>query len=85
MSVRKAEIVRKTKETDIRCELTLDGSGEVQVTTGIGFFDHMLTALGRHARFDLRLRCDGDLEVDDHHTVEDCALTIGQAIDEVLR
>ncbi len=84
MSERSAVISRNTSETDIELELDLDGRGEVDVATGLGFFDHMLDALGRHARFDLRLRCDGDLEVDDHHTVEDCAIALGSAIDETL-
>ena len=84
MSDRSAVISRNTSETDIELELDLDGRGEVDVATGLGFFDHMLDALGRHARFDLRLRCDGDLEVDDHHTVEDCAIALGSAIDETL-
>lgn len=81
---RTATINRTTRETDIALTLDLDGSGEVTVTTGIGFLDHLLTALATHARFDLNLRCTGDLEVDDHHTAEDCAIALGQAIDEAL-
>ncbi len=84
MSDRSARIARQTGETEIDLRLDLDGSGEVDVATGLGFFDHMMTALGSHARFDLTLRCQGDLEVDDHHTIEDCALALGSAIDEAL-
>ena len=84
MTARRAAISRETLETKITLELTLDGSGTAEVATGIGFFDHMLAALSKHARFDLVLKCDGDLEVDDHHTVEDCALALGQAIDRAL-
>ena len=68
-STRRATITRTTRETDITLELDLDGSGQADVETGIGFLDHMLTALTRHARFDLKLRCEGDLDVDGHHTV----------------
>ena len=67
-----------------RLELLLDGEGVAEVQTGIGFLDHMLTALAKHARFDLELECDGDLDVDDHHTVEDCALALGAALDQAL-
>jgi imidazoleglycerol phosphate dehydratase HisB len=81
---RTARVVRKTNETVIEVVLNLDGSGRAELATGIGFFDHMLTALAKHARFDLELRCKGDLEIDDHHTTEDCALALGQAIDEAL-
>ncbi len=84
MSVRKATVQRKTNETQITCTLVLDGTGQVNVSTGIGFLDHMLHALAKHARFDLDLTCQGDLHVDDHHTAEDSALVIGQAIDEAL-
>jgi imidazoleglycerol phosphate dehydratase HisB len=84
MGARQGSVNRKTLETDVAVELTLDGSGSVEITTGIGFFDHMLGALARHARLDLKLRCAGDLEVDDHHTVEDCALALGQALDRAL-
>ncbi len=82
--VRRVEKSRKTGETSIDLVLDLDGTGQVDVATGLGFFDHMLTALGRHGRFDLKLQCDGDLHVDDHHTVEDCAIVIGEAFDEAL-
>ena len=84
MTQRIAELTRTTKETDIRCRLNLDGTGKVEVDTGIGFFDHMLTALGKHARFDLTLTCKGDLHIDDHHSVEDCALLLGSCLDEAL-
>ena len=81
---RGAEIRRRTKETDIECTLTLDGSGTADVRTGIGFLDHMLTALARHGGLDLKLHCTGDLHVDDHHTAEDCALALGMALDAAL-
>jgi len=84
MSARRATISRKTLETAIEVELILDGSGRAEIATGIGFFDHMLGALAKHARFDLTLKCQGDLEVDDHHTVEDCGLALGQALDQAL-
>lgn len=84
MSERKATVTRKTKETDISLTLVLDGSGKAEVSTGIGFLDHMLTALAFHARFDLSLQAKGDLEIDDHHSAEDCALALGRAIDEAL-
>ncbi|MFK7883611.1 MAG: imidazoleglycerol-phosphate dehydratase HisB [Phycisphaerales bacterium] len=84
MSSRRAAIQRTTSETDISIEIDLDGTGSSKVDTGIGFLDHMLTALSKHGRFDLQLSCKGDLEVDDHHTVEDCALVIGSAIDQAL-
>jgi imidazoleglycerol-phosphate dehydratase len=84
MSSRQAVVSRETLETKITLELTVDGSGGAEVATGIGFFDHMLTALAKHARFDLVLKCAGDLGVDDHHTVEDCALALGQALDRAL-
>lgn len=84
MTTRAAVVRRSTAETDVTVELTLDGSGQADVTTGVGFYDHLLTAFARHARFDLVLRCRGDLEVDDHHTVEDCALALGQALDQAL-
>ena len=83
-SPRVARITRKTKETDIELRLDLDGTGQAQVATGIGFLDHMLMSLARHGRFDLELRCSGDLDVDDHHTTEDCALALGAAFDEAL-
>lgn len=84
MSVREAEIARKTLETEIEVRLCLDGTGKAEVSTGIGFLDHLLTALTKHARFDLTLRCEGDLHIDDHHTAEDCAIALGQALDAAL-
>jgi imidazoleglycerol phosphate dehydratase HisB len=84
MSQRKAKVRRDTLETKITLELVLDGQGQADVETGLGFLDHMLVSLARHARLDLILRCDGDLEVDDHHTAEDCALALGRALDEAL-
>lgn len=84
MTARRASISRTTKETSIELSLNLDGSGEVRVQTGIGFLDHMLHALAFHAGFDLELRCQGDLEVDDHHATEDTAIALGRAIDQAL-
>ena len=81
---RTAEISRKTKETDIRLSLDLDGSGEARVSTGVGFFDHMLDLLARHALIDLAVEAKGDLEVDAHHTVEDVGIVLGQAIDKAI-
>ena len=75
---------RETKETNIQVELDLYGTGKTEISTGIGFLDHMLTALGFHSGMDLKLICDGDLHIDDHHTAEDCALALGTAIDEAL-
>ncbi|MFP6741591.1 MAG: imidazoleglycerol-phosphate dehydratase HisB [Alphaproteobacteria bacterium] len=84
MTSRSATVSRKTNETDITLTLNLDGSGKADITTGIGFLDHMLGALTKHARFDLTLTCKGDLHIDDHHTAEDCALALGAALDEAL-
>ena len=84
MCARAAEISRKTGETEIEVRLKLDGAGTAHVATGLGFFDHMLTALTKHSRIDLTLKCKGDLDVDDHHTVEDCAIALGQALDKAL-
>ena len=83
-ATRTAYIERTTSETDITLELNLDGSGDIDIKTGSGFFDHMMTAFARHAGFDLKVRCDGDLEVDDHHTVEDVGIVLGQAFAEAL-
>ncbi|MEE4272970.1 MAG: imidazoleglycerol-phosphate dehydratase HisB [Thermoanaerobaculales bacterium] len=80
VATRTADIDRTTRETRITGRLDLDGVGEVRVATGIGFLDHMLTALAFHAGWNLELTCRGDLEVDDHHTAEDCALALGAAI-----
>ncbi|NOX21997.1 MAG: imidazoleglycerol-phosphate dehydratase HisB [Actinobacteria bacterium] len=77
-------VQRTTKETNISCTLNLDGTGDVSVSTGVGFFDHMLTAFAYHGMFDLALTCDGDLEIDEHHTIEDSALVLGQAVAEAL-
>ena len=81
---RTANVERKTKETDISLILNLDGAGESVVNTGIGFLDHMLTALSKHGRIDLTLSCKGDLHVDDHHSVEDCGIVLGQALKAAL-
>ncbi len=82
--MRTGTITRKTTETDIDVMLTLDGSGVSDCVTEVGFFDHMLDQLARHGLFDLTLRCDGDLQIDDHHTVEDCGIAIGQALAKAL-
>jgi len=79
-----ARIQRRTAETDIDLEFGLDGEGEYRIETGIGFFDHMLAAFARHGLFSLNLTCEGDLEVDAHHTVEDVGLGLGQAVDQAL-
>jgi imidazoleglycerol phosphate dehydratase HisB len=84
MNDRTATVERATEETRIRVELDLDGTGECRIATGLGFLDHMLTALARHGRFDLRLECEGDTWIDDHHTAEDCALALGTAFDKAL-
>lgn len=81
---RTATVHRKTAETELAVTLTLDGAGVADVATGLGFLDHMLAQLARHGRLDLTLRCRGDLHVDDHHTVEDCALALGQALADAL-
>lgn len=77
-------VTRRTAETDIELQLVLDGEGHADVQTGIGFFDHMLTAFARHGSFDLTVRVDGDLHVDGHHTVEDTGLCLGQALHAAL-
>lgn len=82
--MRKAKVQRKTKETEIRVQLNLDGSGQHEIDTGVGFLDHMLSHLAVHGLFDLQLKARGDLHVDNHHTVEDCALALGQAFDRAL-
>jgi imidazoleglycerol-phosphate dehydratase len=81
---RSATINRTTKETAISCTLVIDGSGTSDVSTGLPFYDHMLDQLARHGGFDLALRCDGDIEVDGHHTVEDVAIVVGEAFREAL-
>lgn len=82
--MRTATIARKTNETDITLTVNLDGAGLARVATGLGFLDHMLGAFAKHSGIDLDLRCTGDLVVDDHHTAEDCAIVLGQAIDKAL-
>jgi len=84
MSERIANVERKTRETDIELKLAIDGTGKADIETGIGFFDHMLEGFAKHGFFDLELKCDGDLEVDTHHTVEDCGIVLGQAIKEAI-
>jgi imidazoleglycerol-phosphate dehydratase len=81
---RTATVDRATKETKIRVELDLDGSGDATAETGMPFFDHMLQQLGKHAGFDLTVTCTGDLQVDGHHTVEDCGIALGRALKEAL-
>ena len=82
--MRSSEIIRKTAETDIRLSLTLDGAGKSSIRSGVGFLDHMLTLFAKHGRFDLELICHGDTEVDDHHSVEDIGICLGQAFAEAL-
>jgi imidazoleglycerol-phosphate dehydratase len=77
-------VARKTRETDITIRLVLDGTGKASAKTGVGFYDHLLTALGHHGLFDLDIQCTGDLEIDEHHTVEDVALVLGAAFNEAL-
>jgi imidazoleglycerol-phosphate dehydratase len=84
MARRQGTVERKTRETDIRLRLDLDGEGKSRIATGIGFFDHMLTAFSTHGRFDVELRCKGDLHVDAHHSVEDVGIALGQALREAL-
>lgn len=83
--VREAIIKRKTKETDIRLELAIDGTGKSEIDTGIGFFDHMLSGFAKHGFFDVLLKVTGDLEVDGHHTVEDTGIVLGMAIRQALK
>ncbi len=82
--MRKADISRNTHETKITAALNLDGIGTYDVKTGVGFFDHMVEQLARHSLIDITLRADGDLHIDDHHTVEDCGIAIGQALAKAL-
>ncbi len=82
--MRKAEIARKTAETDIKLRLDLDGKGNGTIQTGVGFLDHMLTLFARHGRFDLDVQCKGDTYVDDHHSVEDIGIALGQAFRQAL-
>ena len=83
-SSRQATITRKTKETDITATVNLDGTGQYDLNTGIGFLDHMLSALSRHSLMDLKLSCKGDLHIDGHHTTEDSCIVIGQAVKQAL-
>ena len=82
--MRTAQITRTTKETDIRLTLNLDGTGKSEIHSGVGFLDHMLTLFAKHGRFDLDLTCNGDTEVDDHHSVEDIGIALGQAFEQAL-
>ena len=82
--MRKASIKRKTAETDIALTLMIDGKGDSKINTGCGFLDHMLTLLSKHARFDLTVKCKGDVNVDYHHTTEDVGIALGQALKEAL-
>jgi imidazoleglycerol-phosphate dehydratase len=82
--MRKAAIKRKTKETDIVVEIDLDGSGVSTISTGIGFFDHMLDLLARHSRIDMNVQAKGDLHIDHHHTTEDVGIALGQAVKQAL-
>jgi imidazoleglycerol-phosphate dehydratase len=82
--MRTAEIRRTTRETDVTVMLDLDGSGKAEITTGVGFYDHMLHHVAHHGLFDLTVRATGDLHIDEHHTVEDVAIALGQALDKAL-
>ena len=82
--MRTAEIHRKTAETEISLTLNLDGTGKSEIDSGVGFLDHMLTLFAKHGRFDLALRCNGDTQVDDHHSVEDIGIALGQAFSKAL-
>lgn len=81
---RTADVRRQTKETDVRVALVLDGTGQARVATGLAFLDHMLDLFARHGLFDLTVECRGDLEIDDHHSVEDIAITLGQAFAQAV-
>lgn len=83
-NARSATRERKTKETDVRVEIDLDGTGEYEISTGVAFFDHMLESFAKHGLFDLRITAKGDLAVDTHHTVEDVGITLGEAVREAL-
>ncbi|CAN5439437.1 imidazoleglycerol-phosphate dehydratase HisB [soil metagenome] len=84
MTDRIAKVERKTRESDIVVEINLDGTGQVHIDTGVPFFDHMLTSLGTHASFDLTVRATGDVEIEGHHTIEDTAIVLGQALGQAL-
>lgn len=81
---RYGSVSRSTKETSITASVDLDGQGNADVSTGLGFLDHMVSQLAKHGRFDISLQCKGDLHIDDHHTAEDCALALGEAFDKAL-
>ena len=82
---RKAKIIRKTKETNINVDLNIDGKGKYKVDTGIGFLNHMLEQLSKHSLIDMKIQCDGDIEIDAHHTVEDLGWTLGDAINKAIK
>jgi imidazoleglycerol-phosphate dehydratase len=82
--MRKGQVTRKTKETDIAVEVAIDGAGRSQIATGIGFLDHMLDLLARHSRMDIAVKAKGDLHIDDHHTAEDVGIALGQAVKQAL-
>jgi imidazoleglycerol-phosphate dehydratase len=82
--MRKGQVARKTKETDIAVEVGIDGTGRSEIATGIGFLDHMLDLLARHSRMDLTVKAKGDLHIDDHHTAEDVGIALGQAVKQAL-
>lgn len=84
ISARTGQVQRKTKETDVRVKLTLDGSGRSRISTGLPFLDHMLELFAKHGLFDLEASCRGDLKIDDHHSVEDIAICLGRALNEAL-
>ncbi len=84
MAQRISEVVRNTNETKIRVRVNLDGTGQGTLNTGVPFLDHMIDQIKRHGLFDIDIHCDGDLEIDDHHTVEDCGITLGQAFAQAL-
>src|SRR4051794_3930719 len=81
---RQADVHRKTKETDVRVKFNLDGNGQSKISIGLPFLEHMLELFAKHGLFDLHVTCNGDLEIDDHHSVEDIAITLGQALTEAL-
>ena len=84
INMRRKELARSTAETSIKLDFAIDGSGETAIKTGVGFFDHMLTLFTKHGLFDLKVDCDGDIEVDQHHTVEDIGIVLGQAFSESI-
>lgn len=82
--MRTAEIHRATSESDITCRVDLDGTGQYEISTGVGFYDHMLTALSKHSLIDMQIRAEGDLHIDGHHTIEDTAIVLGQCLNQAL-